>query len=113
MKEVIELEKELKKKDLVEIRPGDWVLVKEKIKEGERERVQNFEGLVIAVKKPKTLGGKITVWNKILGVQVERIFPLHSPKFEFQVLKRYKVRRAKLYFVREKKEKVKFKEIKE
>ncbi len=106
---VIEAEKKLKRK-IPEIRPGDWVLVKEKIKEKDKERTQIFEGLVIARKKPNTLGGKITVWNKILGVQVERIFPLHSPKFEFEVLKRYKVRRAKLYYVRHQKEKVKLKE---
>lgn len=86
------------KKNLPEIRPGDLILVKEKIREGGKERIQQFEGIVIAKRREKTPGGKILVYNKILGVGVERIFPLHSPKFEFEVLKRHKVRKAKLYY---------------
>jgi len=89
------------KKDLPDIRPGDFVRVHQKIKEGDKERVQVFEGQVIARKHRKEAGSTITVRSVILGVGVEKIFPLHSPAIEkIEILKREKVRRAKLYYLR-------------
>ena len=89
------------KKELPDIRPGDTVRVHQKIKEGGKERVQTFEGQVIARKHGKEVGSTITVRSVILGVGVEKIFPLHSPTIEkIEVIKREKVRRAKLYYLR-------------
>lgn len=89
------------KKDLPDIRPGDTIKVYQKIKEGGKERVQIFEGQVIARKHGKGLGATITVRKVISGVGVERIFPLHSPVIQkIEVLRRAKVRRAKLYYLR-------------
>lgn len=89
------------KKDLPEIKPGDIVRIYEKIKEGEKEKINIFEGIVIARKHGKEIGATITVRNEIAGVGVERIFPLHLPTIEkIEILKREKVRRAKLYYLR-------------
>jgi len=102
------------KKDLPEIRPGDTVKVYQKIKEGNKERIQAFEGVVIARKHGKGITATITVRKVSGGIGIERIFPLHSPTIEkIEVLQRGKVRRAKLYYLRErvgKKAKVKRKE---
>lgn len=93
--------KSIAKKDLPDIRPGDTVQVHQKIKEGDKERVQIFEGLVMARKHGKTTGATVSVRRIISGVGVERIFPVHSPTIEkMVVLKRGKVRRAKLYYLR-------------
>ena len=86
--------------DLPDIRPGDTVAVSVRVIEGEKERVQVFEGVVIKIR-----GGGITktfTVRKIShGVGVERIFPMHSPRLaEIKVLKKGKVRRAKLYYLR-------------
>ena len=85
-----------------EVRPGYTVRVFERIKEGDKERTQIFEGLVIAVHKGKTpLDSTLTVRKMASGIGVERIFPLHSPKIEkIEVKKVAKVRRAKLFFLR-------------
>ncbi len=89
------------KKDLPNLRPGDTVKVYQKIKEGDKERTQIFEGLVIARKHGKEMGSTITVRKVISGVGVERIFPLHSPVIEkIEISKKGKVRRAKLYYLR-------------
>ena len=89
------------KKELPEIRPGDTVRVYQKIKEKDKERIQIFEGLVIARKHGKGMTSTITVRREISGIGVERIFPLHSPTIEkIEILKREKVRRAKLYYLR-------------
>jgi len=89
------------KKDLPDIRPGDTVKVYQKIKEKDKERVQTFEGLVLARKHGKEMGATITVRKIISGVGVEKIFPLHSPVIEkIEILRRSKVRRAKLYYLR-------------
>jgi len=89
------------KKDLPDIRPGDTVRIHHKIKEGDKERVQVFEGLVLARKHGKETGATITVRKVISGVGVEKIFPIHSPSIEkMEILKRGKVRRAKLYYLR-------------
>ncbi|TSC75371.1 MAG: large subunit ribosomal protein L19 [Parcubacteria group bacterium Gr01-1014_30] len=99
------------KKDLPDVRPGDTVRVYQKIpasalakagkKEGDKERTQMFEGLIIARKHGREAGATITVRRVVLGVGVERIFPLHSPNIEkIEIVRREKVRRAKLYYLR-------------
>ncbi|MBZ9572062.1 50S ribosomal protein L19 [Patescibacteria group bacterium] len=89
------------KKDLPDIRPGDTVRIYQKIKEGEKEKTQTFEGLVLARKHGKEIGATIVVRKVISGIGVERIFPIHSPTIErIDILKRGKVRRAKLYYLR-------------
>ena len=103
------------KKDLPEIRPGDTVRVRQKIKEKNKERVQVFEGEVLARKHGKEIGATITVRKVIGGIGIEKIFPLHSPTIDkIEVLKRGKVRRAKLYYLRKakgKKARLKRKEV--
>jgi large subunit ribosomal protein L19 len=89
------------KTNLPSVRPGDTILVSQKIREGEKERIQDFEGLVIARKHGKETGATITVRKEISGIGVERIFPLHSPTIDkIEILKRGRVRRAKLYYLR-------------
>ncbi len=95
------LEKYLKK-NVPDIRPGDTIKVHILVIEGEKERVQIFEGLVIAAKHGKGLDGTFTVRNEFHGVGVERVFPLHSPRIvKVERVKQAKVRRAKLYFMRD------------
>jgi large subunit ribosomal protein L19 len=90
------------KTDLLDIRPGDTVKVYQKIKEKDKERVQLFEGLVIARKHGKESGATITVRKVLSGVGVEKIIPIHSPIIEkIEIVKRGKVRRSKLYYIRE------------
>ena len=114
MKKLENFLKPLLKKDLPEIRPGDLVKVHQKIKEKDKERKQIFEGIVIAKKHGKGITATITVRKEVKGIGVERIFPLHSPTIEnIEVLERHKVRRAKLYYLRELKgKKAKLKKIK-
>ena len=89
------------KTDVPDIRPGDTVRVHQKIKEKDKERIQVFEGLVIARKHGQEAGSTITVRKVISGVGVEKILPLHSPTIEkIEIVKRGKVRRAKLYYLR-------------
>ena len=84
-----------------EIRPGDTIKVYQKIKEGDKERIQIFEGLVIARKHGKGISATITVRKTVEGIGVERIFPVHSPSIEkIEVVKSGKVRRSKLYYLR-------------
>lgn len=87
----------------LDIRAGDVVRVWQKIKEKDKFRLQAFEGLVLARKHGKEAGGTFTVRKVVDGVGVERIFPLYSPMIDkVETLKRSKVRRAKLYHIREK-----------
>ncbi len=89
------------KKDLPALRSGDTVKVYQKIKEADKERIQIFEGLVIARKHGQEIGSTITVRKIISGVGVEKIFPLHSPLIDkIEIIKKVKVRRAKLYYLR-------------
>ncbi len=89
------------KTDLPDIRPGDTVRVYQKIKEEDKERIQIFEGLVIARKHGKEIGATITVRKVISGVGVERVFPIHLPTIEkIEIAKRGKAKRAKLYYLR-------------
>lgn len=96
-----QLEQESKRADLADFSVGDTVKVFVKVKEGERERIQAYEGLVIA-RKNSSVRETFTVRRMSFGVGVERTFPLHSPKIDrIEVVKRGKVRRAKLYYIRE------------
>lgn len=88
------------KKDIPEFRVGDQVKVDAIITEGKRERIQTFEGLVIA-RKGTGVSETFTVRKNSYGVGVERIFPIHSPKIaSITVVKKGKVRRAKLNFIK-------------
>lgn len=100
------------KENLPDIRPGDRVCVYQKIREGEKEKIQAFEGIVIARKHGKEIGATITVRREISGIGCEKIFPLCSPIIKkIEILKRGKVRRAKLYYLRKAKgKKAKLKE---
>lgn len=103
MTQIQEFTKPYLRSDLPEIRPGDTIKVFQKIKEGDKERVQLFEGLVIAKKHGKGISATMTVRKVSDGIGIERIFPIHSPVIQkIQVLKRARVRRAKLYYIREK-----------
>lgn len=85
------------------IKPGDTVRVHQKIVERGKTRTQMFEGLVIAVKHGTEAGATFTVRATMSGIGVERIFPLYAPFIEkIEIVRRSKVRRAKLYFIREK-----------
>jgi large subunit ribosomal protein L19 len=85
------------------IKPGDTVRVHQKIVEKGKSRTQMFEGLVIAVKHGTEAGATFTVRATMSGIGVERIFPLYAPFIEkIEITRRSKVRRAKLYFIREK-----------
>lgn len=89
------------KKGLPDIRPGDTVRIHQKIKEKDKERIQTFEGVVLARKHGKGVSATITTRKVISGIGVEKIFPIHSPTIEkIEVLKRGKVKRAKLYYLR-------------
>jgi len=102
MQKLLEFNKKQLRTDLPEIKPGMQIRVYEKIKEGDRERLQPFEGIVIARKHGKGINATITVRAIILGVGVEKILPIHSPKIaKIEILKTPKVRRAKLYFLRQ------------
>ncbi|HLO66678.1 MAG TPA: 50S ribosomal protein L19 [Holophaga sp.] len=96
------LEAGMLRTDLPKIAPGDTVKVHVKVKEGEKERIQVYQGIVIGIKG----GGmrtSFTVRKVSAGVGVERIFPMHSPSIDkMEVVRSGKVRRAKLYFLREK-----------
>jgi len=88
-------------REIPDIRPGDIIRVRQKVKEGDKERIQVFEGLVLARKHGKGISSTITVRKISQGVAVERIFPLHAPFIQkIEVVKRSKVRRAKLYYLR-------------
>lgn len=98
---VQEITQEQLRKDIPDFRPGDTLKVHVKVVEGSRERIQVFEGVVI-----KRRGGGIsesfTVRKISYGVGVERTFPLHTPRIEkIEVVRRGKVRRAKLYYLRD------------
>jgi len=107
------------KKDLPDVKPGDIVRVYQKIEEvpkksksskkeqnkttpaNEQTRIQAFEGVVLTRKHGKGISATITVRKVISGIGVEKIFPIHSPTIEkIEILKRSKVRRAKLYYLR-------------
>lgn len=94
------LEKEQMRTDIPDFRPGDTVKVFARIKEGEKERIQMFQGVVIR-KRRGTTGATFTVRKISYGVGVERIFPLHAPFVDrVEVITRGRVRRSRLYYLR-------------
>jgi len=102
MSKIIEmLEQEQMKQDLPAFAPGDTVVVQVKVKEGDKERLQAFEGVVIAVKN-RGLHSAFTVRKISSGVGVERVFQTHSPLVDsIEVKRRGDVRQSKLYYLRE------------
>ena len=95
-----ELNKEALQKEITNVQVGDTVRVHVKVKEGSRERIQVFEGTVIA-KKHGGIEETITVRRISYGVGVEKVFPVHSPSIDhIDVVRSGKVRRAKLYYLR-------------
>jgi large subunit ribosomal protein L19 len=91
------------KKEIPSFRPGDTVRVYVKVKEGDKERIQAFEGVVIR-KRGAGTDATFTVRKVSYGIGIERTFPLHAPVVEkIEVLKRGIVRRARLYYLRERK----------
>ena len=95
------LEQEQMKQDLPQFAPGDTVVVQVKVKEGDRERLQAFEGIVIAIRN-RGLHSAFTVRKISNGEGVERTFQTHSPIVDsIEVKRRGAVRRAKLYYLRE------------
>ena len=94
-----ELNKEALQKEITNVQVGDTVRVHVKVKEGSRERIQVFEGTVIA-KKHGGIEETITVRRISYGVGVEKVFPVHSPSIDhIEVVRNGKVRRAKLYLL--------------
>jgi large subunit ribosomal protein L19 len=98
---IAQLEAEQLKQDVPEFSPGDTVVVQVKVKEGDRERIQAFEGVVIA-KRNRGFNSAFTVRKISHGVGVERTFQTHSPLIDsIQLVRRGDVRQAKLYYLRE------------
>jgi large subunit ribosomal protein L19 len=114
---LIEFNKAQKAKKAPEFQAGDVVKVHRKIKEGGKERIQLFEGIVIAVKGKQSSSPMITVRKVSGGVGVELILPVYSNNIEkIEIVKRAKVRRGKLYYLRgvtAKKSRMKYKELSE
>lgn len=87
----------------MDFRAGDTLRVWQRVKEGDKSRLQAFDGLVIARKHGREPGATFTVRKVAAGVGVERIFPLYSPTIEkIEIVSRSKARRAKLYYIRDK-----------
>jgi len=105
-KKLIEFNAKQRTKELPELRTGDVVKVYRKIREESKERVQMFEGMIIAIKGKQSSSPTITVRKNSFGIGVELILPIYSPMIEkIEFIKRAKTRRSKIYFVREKSEK--------
>lgn len=95
-----QIEKEQLRTDITPFNIGDTVRVMVKVKEGDKERVQAYEGVVIA-KKGKSVNETFTVRRVSFGIGVERTFPIHSPRIEkVVVIRKGKVKRAKIYYIR-------------
>ncbi|MDR2768276.1 MAG: 50S ribosomal protein L19 [Treponema sp.] len=102
MNEIRAIEESQMKTELDNFKVGDTVRVHFKIVEGKNERIQVYEGLVIAMKNSR-VGKTFTVRKNSYGVGVERIFPIHSPRIaRVELVRPGKVRRAKLYYIRDK-----------
>ncbi|GHV38565.1 50S ribosomal protein L19 [Spirochaetia bacterium] len=102
MNEIKAIEEAQMKSEVDQFKVGDTVKVHFKIVEGKNERIQIYEGLVIAMKNSR-VGKSFTVRKNSYGVGVERVFPLHSPRIaKVEVVRPGRVRRAKLYYIREK-----------
>jgi len=97
---ISKISSECMRKNLPEFRPGDTVAVHTRIKEGDKERIQIFEGVVIRKRKGGS-NASFTVRKVSYGVGVERVFPLHSPLIDhIEVVTRGKVRRSRIYYLR-------------
>lgn len=95
------LEKEQMRFDVPDFKPGDTIRVHARIKEGEKERIQVFQGVVIRKRKGNT-GATFTVRKVSYGIGVERIFPMHSPSIDkVEIVSRGRVRRGRLYYLRQ------------
>ncbi|MDO8566362.1 MAG: 50S ribosomal protein L19 [Candidatus Moranbacteria bacterium] len=106
--------KQRKSSGTPELRAGDVVKISRKIKEGGKERVQSFQGTIIAINGGQSSSKTITVRKISFGVGVELVIPLSSPQIEkIEFVKRTRARRAKLYYVRDKSVKVLSKKLKE
>ena len=95
-----QIEKEQLRSDITPFNIGDTVRVMVKVKEGDKERIQAYEGVVIA-KKGSSVRETFTVRRVSFGIGVERTFPMHSPRIEkVVVVRKGKVKRAKIYYIR-------------
>ncbi|MEE4262694.1 MAG: 50S ribosomal protein L19 [Desulfobacteraceae bacterium] len=100
MKTIQQIERENLRMDLPDFGPGDTIKVSVRITEGEKERIQAFQGVVIG-KRKGTTNATFTVRKVSYGVGVERIFPMHSPTIDkIEIVTRGRVRRAKIYYLR-------------
>ena len=100
MQTIEQIEREMMRLDLPAFAPGDTVKVYVKIKEGEKERIQAFQGVVISKRKGRS-NATFTVRKVSYGIGVERIFPFHSPLIDkIEVVSKGRVRRAKIYYLR-------------
>ncbi|MBI2638754.1 50S ribosomal protein L19 [Candidatus Peregrinibacteria bacterium] len=96
-----EFEKKWQKASIPELRAGYTVRIQQKIREGDKERLQAFEGLLIKINSGTGVGKTVTLRKVVDGVGVEKIIPLHSPNVaKIEVTKKSRVRRAKLYYMR-------------
>jgi large subunit ribosomal protein L19 len=101
MSELKALEGKYMKQNLPDFSPGDTLRVHVKIKEGDKERIQAFQGTVIA-RQGDGIGASFTVRKVTAGIGVERVFPLNSPNIDkIDVIRKGRVRRSKLYYLRE------------
>ena len=100
MQTINQIEREAMRLDLPQFAAGDTVKVHVKIKEGEKERIQAFQGVVIS-KRKGTTNASFTVRKVSYGIGVERVFPLHSPVIDkIEIVSRGRVRRSKIYYLR-------------
>src|SRR5215208_6666142 len=100
-KAIADIQAKYVRKDLTEIRSGDTVRVHTKIKEGDKERIQIYEGTVIAYRRGTPGSSMFTVRKVSYGVGVERMFPVHSPRIDkIEVMGHGEVRRSRLYYLR-------------
>lgn len=116
-KKIIEFNQAQRSKKFPEFQAGDVVKIHRKIKEGDKERIQIFQGIIISIKGRQSSSPMITVRKVTDGIGVELILPIFSPGIEkIEVLKRAKVRRSKLFYLRgltAKKSRMKYKELAE
>lgn len=111
MDNIVRIMEKTQIREVPDFRPGDTVRVHVKVKEGDKERIQAYEGIVISIRGSGV--GKTFTVRRIAsgGIGVERIFPLYVPTIDkIEIVKRGRVRRAKLYYLRDVKGKVKIKE---
>ncbi len=100
---IVEADFSAKRKDIPAFSAGDTINVHVKITEGAKERIQNFQGVVIQKKNPNTNGESFTVRKISGGIAVERIFPLLSPSVDkIELIRKGAVRRARIFYIREK-----------